>query len=67
MNTDANIHCATQQKNTVSSNSCLDLFLAIGQTPSSGSSESSTEFHFEELAAFIVIISDFMENNQSQN
>lgn len=51
----------------VASNFCLDLFLAIGQTPSSGSSESSTEFQFEELAAFIVIISDFMENNQSQN
>lgn len=46
-------------KNTVALNSCLDLFLAIGQTPSSGSSESSTEFHFEELAAFIAIISRF--------
>lgn len=50
-------------KTTVASNSCLDLFLAIGQTPSSASSESSTEFHFEVLAAFIVIISNFMENN----
>lgn len=44
-------------KNTVASNSCLDLFLAIGQTPSFDSSESSTEFHFEELSASIVIIS----------
>lgn len=46
-------------KNIVASNSCHDLFLAIGQASSSGSSESSTEFHFEELAAFITIISRF--------